>query len=83
MTARAARSIDEYLRQLRIALQGVEAWVIQEALEASEQYLRAEVAASPSIPEGDVLELIATTYGAPEDLAAVYRPQDRLKTRTR
>ena len=74
MTARAARSISEYLRQLCLALQGVEVGVIQEALEAAEEYLRAEVAASPGIPEGDVLELISTTYGAPEDVAAAYRP---------
>lgn len=73
MTARAARSIDEYLRQLRAALHGVEAAVIREALEASADYLRAEVAASAHKPAGEVLELICSTYGSPEDVAAVYR----------
>ena len=74
LTARAARSIDEYLRQLRLALVGADAALIQDALEAAEDYLRAEVAARADTPEGDVLELISSTYGAPEDVAAVYRP---------
>lgn len=73
--ARAARSIDDYLRQLRFALQGVDDGLMQEALGACEEYLRAELAASSDKPAGDVLELICSTYGAPEDVAAVYRPQ--------
>jgi uncharacterized membrane protein len=75
MTARAPRSINEYLRQLRAALNGTEPAIVREALEASEEYLRSEVAASPDQSEGDVLELITSTYGAPEDVAAVYRPR--------
>lgn len=75
MPARAARSIEEYLRQLRAALQGVDDPTLQEALGLSEDYLRAELAASPRQSAGDVLELICSTYGAPEDVAAVYRPQ--------
>lgn len=61
------------MRQLRMALKGEDAAVTLEALEASWDYLRSEVAASPDMSEGDVLELITTTYGAPEDVAAVYR----------
>lgn len=39
--------------------------IIPEALEAAEEYLRAEVAASPGHPEGGVLELISNTHGRP------------------
>src|SRR5437588_231297 len=38
-----------------------------------EEYLRAEVAAHPGKSEADVLELIASTYGAPGEVAAAYR----------
>jgi hypothetical protein len=69
----AVRSIETYLEQLRAALEGADAGVIQEALALSAEFLRAEVAASPGRPEGDVLELIASTYGAPEDVAAIYQ----------
>ena len=73
MSANAPRSIDEYLRQLRGALAGEDAALIQDALYDAEEYLRAEVAAHPERSEADVLELIASTYGAPEEVAAAYR----------
>jgi uncharacterized membrane protein len=69
----APRSIDEYLKQLRAALEGEDASLIQDALYDAEEYLRAEVAAHPGKSEADVLELIASTYGAPEEVAAAYR----------
>jgi uncharacterized membrane protein len=74
MSANAApRSIDEYLKLLRQALQGQDAALIQDALYDAEEYLRAEVAAHPEKSEADVLELISSTYGAPEEVAAAYR----------
>ncbi|HEV2287206.1 MAG TPA: sensor domain-containing protein [Steroidobacteraceae bacterium] len=73
MTAHAPRSIDEYLRQLRAALEGQDPALIQDALYDAEEYLRAEVAAHPGKSEADVLELIASTYGAPEEVASAYR----------
>ena len=73
MSAHAPRSIDEYLRQLRSALAGQDAALIQDALYDAEEYLRAELAAHPGKSEADVLELIASTYGAPEEVAAAYR----------
>src|SRR5580704_10947144 len=73
MSVHAPRSIDEYLRQLRQALEGQDPALIQDALYDSEEYLRAEVAAHSGKSEADVLELIATTYGAPEEVAAAYR----------
>ena len=73
MSVNAPRSIDEYLKQLRTALSGEDAALIQDALYDAEEYLRAEVAAHPERSEADVLELIASTYGAPEEVAAAYR----------
>jgi uncharacterized membrane protein len=73
MSANAPRSIDEYLRQLREALAGQDPALIQDALYDAEEYLRAELAAHADKSEADVLELIATTYGAPEEVAAAYR----------
>ena len=73
MSATTPRSIDEYLRQLRNALAGEDSALIQDALYDAEEYLRAEVAAHPDRSEADVLELIASTYGAPEEVAAAYR----------
>jgi uncharacterized membrane protein len=73
MSANAPRSIDEYLKQLRTALADQDAALIQDALYDAEEYLRAEVAAHPERSEADVLELIASTYGAPDEVAAAYR----------
>ena len=69
----APRSIDEYLKQLRAALEGEDPALIQDALYDAEEYLRAEVAAHPEKSEADVLELIASTYGAPDEVATAYR----------
>src|SRR5947208_10977218 len=69
----APRSIDEYLKQLRQALAGQDPALIQDALYDAEEYLRAEVAAHPDKFESDVLELIASTYGAPDEVATAYR----------
>lgn len=69
----APRSIDEYLKQLRAALEGEDPALLQDALYDAEEYLRAEVAAHPDKSEADVLELISSTYGAPEEVAAAYR----------
>jgi uncharacterized membrane protein len=88
MTAAAPRSIDQYLSQLRAALAGEDAALIQDALYDAEEYLRAEVAAHSDKSESDVLELIASTYGDPEEVAAAYRDTEvkvkaALKTPTR
>jgi hypothetical protein len=73
MTNNAPRSVDEYLRQLRAALADQDIALIQDALYDAEEYLRAEIASHPQKSEADVLELIASTYGAPEEVAAAYR----------
>jgi uncharacterized membrane protein len=73
MNSSAPRSIDQYLRRLREELAGADSALIQDALYDAEEYLRAEVAAHPDKSESDVLELIASTYGAPDEVAAAYR----------
>lgn len=73
----APRSVDEYLKQLRSALAGEDPSLVQDALYDAEEYLRAEVAAHPQKSEADVLELIASTYGAPEEVAAAYRDTEQ------
>lgn len=73
MTRPAPRSIDEYLKQLREALADADPALIQDALYDAEEYLRAEIAANPGKSEADVLELIASTYGAPDEVATAYR----------
>jgi len=54
-------------------LQGADPALIQDALYDAEEYLRAECASHPEKSEADVLELIASTYGAPEEVATAYR----------
>src|ERR1700733_8563867 len=72
MSTAAPRSIDAYLGQLREALAGQDPALVQDATYDAEEYLRAEIAAHPDQSEADVLELIASTYGAPEEVAAAY-----------
>jgi hypothetical protein len=78
MNRSAPRSIDQYLRALREELAGEDAALIQDALYDAEEYLRAEVAAHPDKSESDVLELIASTYGAPDEVASAYRDTEAL-----
>src|ERR1700728_1811946 len=73
MNRSAPRSIYQYLRQLREELAGADSALIQDALYDAEEYLRAEVAAHPDKSESDVLELIASTYGAPDEVASASR----------
>ncbi len=73
MTRTAPRSIDQYLEQLRAELAGEDPALLQDALYDAEEYLRAELATQPDRPETDLLEVIASTYGAPDEVAAAYR----------
>jgi uncharacterized membrane protein len=73
MSRSAPRSIDHYLEQLRESLRGEDPALVQDALYDAEEYLRAEVAQHPGRSEADVLEIIATTYGAPDEVADAYR----------
>ena len=77
MTRPAPRSIDQYLAQLRDALKGEDPALVQDALYDAEEYLRAEVAQHSGKTEADVLELIASTYGAPDEVAEAYRTSEK------
>lgn len=73
MNRSAPRSIDAYLKQLKVELSGADPALLQDALYDAEEYLRAEIAAHAGKSEADVLELISSTYGAPDEVAAAYR----------
>ncbi len=73
----APRSIEQYLEALRAALAGEDPALVQDALYDAEEYLRAELAASSGRSEADTLELIASTYGAPEEVAEAYRTTEK------
>jgi hypothetical protein len=73
----APRSIEQYLAALRAALAGEDPALIQDALYDAEEYLRAEVTANPGRSEADTLELISSTYGAPEEVAEAYRTTEK------
>lgn len=73
MTKSVPRSIQEYLDQLREALAGADPALIQDALYDAEEYLRGELAEHPDKSEEQILAAIATSYGAPEEVAEAYR----------
>jgi len=73
MTPSAPRSVDHYLELLAAALAGEDKALQQDALYDAEEYLRAEIVQHPNKSEADVLELIASTYGHPEEVADAYR----------
>ena len=73
----APRSIEQYLAALRAALAGEDPALVQDALYDAEEYLRAEVSANPGRSEADTLELISSTYGAPDEVAEAYRTTEK------
>ena len=75
------RSIAEYLEQLRAALAGADPAMIQDALYDAEEHLRSELADNPGMSEADLLAKIANSYGAPEEVAEIYRTQEATVTR--
>jgi hypothetical protein len=68
-----ARTIPEYLGQLRVALADADPAVIQDALYDAEEYLRAEWGEHAEFDEAALLASVAGSYGAPEEVAAIYR----------
>ena len=73
MTATTPRNIPEYLEQLRRALVDADPALVQDALYDAEEYLRSEMAEQPGVDEATLLASIATSYGAPEEVADIYR----------
>jgi uncharacterized membrane protein len=72
----APRTIAEYLDQLRAALRGADPALIQDALYDAEEHLRAELAEQPGRSEADMLSRVVGSYGAPEEVADIYRDQE-------
>ena len=66
-------TIPEYLEQLRAALSGADLAMIQDALYDAEEYLRSELAEQPGKSEAEVIAGVAGSYGAPEEVAEIYR----------
>jgi uncharacterized membrane protein len=74
----APRTIPEYLDQLRAALAGADPALVQDALYDAEEYLRSELAeqagkGGPARSEAEVIASVAGSYGAPEEVADIYR----------
>ena len=67
------RSIPEYLDQLRAALAGADPALVQDALYDAEEYLRSELAENAGKSEAEVIASVAGSYGAPEEVAEIYR----------
>lgn len=72
----APRTIAEYLSQLREALRGADPALIQDALYDAEEHLRAELAENPRRSEAEMLAHVVGSYGAPEEVADIYRDQE-------
>lgn len=71
-------TIPDYLAQLRDALRGADPALVQDALYDAEEYLRSELAANLAQGEGarteaEVIAAVAGSYGAPEEVAGIYR----------
>ena len=66
-------TIPAYLEQLRNALAGADPALVQDALYDAEEYLRSELAENPGKSESEVISSVAGNYGAPEEVADIYR----------
>ncbi|HET7163366.1 MAG TPA: sensor domain-containing protein [Rhodanobacteraceae bacterium] len=75
------QTIKEYLAQLRTALAGADPAMIQDALYDAEEHLRSELAENPGMSEAELLAKIATSYGAPEEVAEIYRTTEQTVAR--
>jgi len=72
------KTIREYLDQLRAALGNADPALVQDALYDAEDHLRSELAENPGQPEADVLAKIANSYGAPDEVAAIYVDKEQV-----
>ncbi|MGY0635243.1 sensor domain-containing protein [Luteimonas sp. A478] len=66
-------NIPEYLAHLRQELAGADPALVQDALYDAEEYLRSELAENPGRSEAEVIAAVASSYGAPEEVADIYR----------
>lgn len=75
------QTIEQYLAQLRTALAGADRAMIQDALYDAEEHLRSELAENPGMSEAELLAKISTSYGAPEEVAEIYRTTEKTVAR--
>ena len=73
MSTAIAKTIPEYLDQLRAALAGADKALVQDATYDAEEYLRSEWAEHPELDEAALLASVAGSYGAPSEVADIYR----------
>jgi uncharacterized membrane protein len=66
-------NIPDYLEHLRRSLAGADPALVQDALYDAEEYLRSEMAENPEKSEADVIAQVASSYGAPDEVADIYR----------
>jgi uncharacterized membrane protein len=71
--SRLPTTIPEYLDQLRAALTGADKAMVQDAVYDAEEYLRSELAENPGKSEAEVIASVAGSYGAPAEVADIYR----------
>jgi len=81
MTTAIPKTIPQYLEQLRAQLAGSDPALVQDALYDAEEYLRSEWAEQPGIDEAALLASIAGSYGAPSEVAEIYRGTEATVTR--
>ena len=73
MNAYTPKTVAQYLDMLKDALKGADPSMIRDALYDAEEYLRSELAANPDVSEADLLAQVSSSYGAPEEVADIYR----------
>jgi uncharacterized membrane protein len=66
-------TIPEYLEHLRRSLAGADPALVQDALYDAEEYLRSEMGENPDRTEAEVIVAVAGSYGAPDEVADIYR----------
>ena len=66
-------TIAQYLEQLQSELKAADPALVQDALYDAEEYLRSELAENPDEGEAAMLARVATSYGAPAEVAEIYR----------
>ncbi|KQY51775.1 sensor domain-containing protein [Lysobacter sp. Root494] len=66
-------TIPDYLEQLQRSLAGADPALVQDALYDAEEYLRSELTENPGKSEAEVIAAVAGSYGAPDEVADIYR----------
>lgn len=66
-------NIPDYLEHLRRSLAGADPALVQDALYDAEEYLRSELAENLDKSEAEVIAAVASSYGAPDEVADIYR----------